>query len=77
MKTSIRFTLVAMVAATSVSCSKQSEPLVCLPQLDSLVSQNIKGGKFSFGENRYYDNEKPIQIIEVKDFNIDTTEVTN
>lgn len=77
MKPSIRFTLVAMVAATSVSCSKQSEPLVCLPQLDSVASQNISGGKFSFGENRYYDNEKPVQIIEVKDFTIDSTEVTN
>lgn len=77
MKPSTRLTLVIMSTIFSASCSKNSEPLVCLPDLEAVATRDISGGKFNFGENRYYANEKPIQKIEVKDFNIDLTEVTN
>ena len=73
----IRFALVIIITFFTVACSKNSEPLVCLPDIEINATKHIKGGKFSFGDDRYYANEKPIQKIEVKDFNIDLTEVTN
>ena len=77
MSSLIRFALVIIITFFTVACSKNSEPLVCFPDIEINTTKHIKGGKFSFGDDRYYANEKPIQKIEVKDFNIDLTEVTN
>lgn len=77
MNPSTRLGLVIMSTIFSVSCSKNSAPLVCLSDLEAAATRDISGGKFSFGENRYYANEKPIHQVEVDKFNIDLTEVTN
>ena len=69
--------MVVMVSTLSVACSGQKDILACLPNLETVTTQDIRGGEFSFGDNRYYANEKPIQSIQVNDFNIDRTEVTN
>ena len=77
MKSSSSITLVVILAASSVGCSKIVSLSVCLPTSDAISTRDISGGKFSFGENRFYANEKPILVTEVGDFNIDLTEVTN
>ena len=60
MKSSFSLNLAIILAASSVGCSKNSEPLVCLSSSEAISTRDISGGKFSFGENRYYANEKPI-----------------
>ena len=77
MKSSSSLTLAVILAASSVGCSKNTEISVCLPTAETVSTRDIIGGKFSFGENRFYANEKPILVTEVGDFNIDLTEVTN
>ena len=77
MKSSSSLTLAVVLAASSVGCSKNTELSVCLPTAETINTRDISGGKFSFGENRFYANEKPILVTEVGDFNIDLTEVTN
>ena len=77
MKSPFKLTLVITVTAFSAGCSKNIEPMVCLSDLDAAATQDINGGQVSFGENRYYANEKPVQLIEVQDFNIDRADVTN
>jgi formylglycine-generating enzyme required for sulfatase activity len=66
-----------MVTALSTACSNHSEPLICLSEAQGNQTQDIRGGAFKFGENRYYANERPVLTATVKDFNIDRTEVTN
>jgi formylglycine-generating enzyme required for sulfatase activity len=76
-KSFFKLPLVFMVTALSTACSNHSEPLICLPEAQGNQTQDIRGGAFKFGENRYYANERPVLTATVKDFNIDRTEVTN
>ena len=73
MKSSSSLTLAVLLAASSVGCTKNHELSVCFQTAETINTRDIIGGKFSFGENRFYANEKPILVTEVGNFNIDLT----
>ena len=58
-------------------CIDTSETLVCLPESEARQTVNVLGGQFKFGDNRYYPDEGPVKITQVRAFNVDKTEVTN
>ena len=72
-----RIPLVAVLAVFLVACEDRTEPLICLAEADTGNTMDIVGGQFTFGDNRYYADERPAGIRIVADFNIDRTEVTN
>ncbi|MDG1693399.1 MAG: formylglycine-generating enzyme family protein [Porticoccaceae bacterium] len=77
MKSSYNLTMVVMVSTLSLACSGHKDTLACLSNVEAITTQDIRGGEFKFGENRFYSNEGPILTTQVNDFNIDRTEVTN
>ncbi len=72
-----RIYLAAILAVLLAACSDHQEPMICLADTEAAGTVDISGGKFRFGDNRYYANEGPTVTTEVDDFNIDRTEVTN
>ncbi|HAU01441.1 MAG TPA: gliding motility-associated lipoprotein GldK, partial [Porticoccaceae bacterium] len=69
--------LVLLLAVSLVACEDRTKPLTCLAEADIGNTVDIIGGQFTFGDNRYYADERPAGIRVVADFNIDLTEVTN
>jgi len=47
----------------------------CLQESASPVE--VKGGEFKIGNERAYPEERPVRIVQISDFEIDATEVTN
>ena len=69
--------LVLLLAVSLVACEDRTQPLTCLAEADIGNTVDINGRQFTFGDNRYYADERPAGIRVVADFNIDLTEVTN
>ena len=69
--------LVLLLAVSLVACEDRTKPLTCLAEADIGNTVDIIGRQFTFGDNRYYADERPAGIRVVADFNIDLTEVTN
>lgn len=71
----------ALLISVLIGCDERSiasAPVSsCLNTTAFNTSVLIKGGKFQFGDNRYYVDERPAQQRIVSDFEIDITEVTN
>ena len=59
------------------ACSEDRPTMSCLPEGEAGQTVNIRGGEFTFGDNRYYPEEGPAKEASGADFNIDRTEVTN
>ena len=77
----VKMLLLAMCFYGLTSCDKTHLGEVALaPCLDpELIGQSIaiEGGEFTYGDSRFYPEERPVKKVKVNSFEIDSTEVTN
>lgn len=59
------------------ACGRDPLPQICLTADAANQTVAIRGGKFKFGDQRFYADEGPVKVVQVDDFNMDKTEVTN
>ena len=75
--------LIFLIGLGVFACSQNttpneaSQPKQCLPDNAIGVSVIVPGGATTLGDDRFYPDERPTHVVQVKSFEIDATEVTN